>query len=219
GRRASSPTCGCAISPSARSDVTREGTVMRRIRAAAINTAVVIASVAIFLLVCEFVVFRFVLLASDVPANDFVNDLVRYKPNQTGIWRVRNEIAAPYSINAQGWNSGIGDYALERKPGVMRIAVVGDSYVEAQQVAYDRSVGERLAAKLARADRPVEAYRFGISGAPLSQYVHMAEREVVRYRPDWIMVGLVHNDFDESLSAISGRCTSSFLHVLLRDGR
>jgi len=162
--------------------------------------------------VCELVVFRVVLKASDVPANAFVEGLVRYAPNQAGIWRVRNEIAAPYAINAQGWNSGVGDYRLPRTPGVGRIAVIGDSYVEALQVAHDKSFAERAAAELAR-ERPVEVFRFAISGAPLSQYLHMAEREVSRYAPDWMVAVLVHNDFDESLTPVAGRYTSSFLRV------
>lgn len=191
----------------------------RKLRAAAINAVLLVGSLAVFLLLCEFVIFRFILPGSDVPENDFANDLVRYRPNQTGVWRVRNEIAAPYAINAQGWNAGAGDYVLERKPDTTRVAVIGDSFVEAMQVPHDRSVAEVLATELSRDGRSVEAYRFAISGAPLSQYLHMAEREAVRYRPDWIVVVLVHNDFDESLSTIAGRYTSSFLHVRVRDGR
>ena len=188
-------------------------------REAAINTALVVASIALYLLFSEFVVFRYVLLASDVPANAFVNGLVRYAPNQTGVWRVRNEIAAPYAINAQGWNSGLGDYVTARKPGVVRVALVGDSYVEALQVPFNRSVGEQLAAQLSRTGSAAEVYRFGISGAPLSQYVYMVEREVARYAPDWIVVVLVHNDFDESVNRLPGRYTSSFLRVRLDHGR
>ena len=191
---------------------------MRRLKTVAINAALVAGSVALFLLVCELVVFRFVLLASDVPANDYVDGLVRYAPRQAGVWRVRNEIAAPYAVNAQGWNSGVGDYGLPRAPGVSRIAVIGDSYVEALQVTHDQSFAERAAAELSR-DGPVDIFRFGISGAPLSQYLHMAEREVSRYAPDWIIVVLVHNDFDESLTPVAGRYTSSFLRVRVAGGR
>ena len=192
---------------------------MRRIKTAAINIAVVAGSIVVCLLFFELFVFRFVLVASDVPANDFVDGLVRYAPNQRGVWRVRNEIAAPYVINAQGWHSGTGDYVVTRKPGVARVAVVGDSYVEAMQVPYDRSLAERLAVELSRVAHPVEAYRFGMSGAPLSQYLYMTEREVSRYRPDWIVVLLVHNDFDESLHPLPGRYTSSFLKVRVENGR
>jgi GDSL-like Lipase/Acylhydrolase family len=190
---------------------------MRRLKTVAINAALVVGSLALFIALCDLVVFRFVLKASDVPANVFADGLVRYAPNQAGIWRVRNEIAAPYAINAQGWNSGVGDYHVARTPGVRRVAVIGDSYVEAMQVAHDRSLAERAAAELAP-DRPAEVFRFGISGAPLSQYVHMAEREVSRYAPDWIVVVLVHNDFDESLSPAAGRYTSSFLRVRVNNG-
>ncbi|HYU13952.1 MAG TPA: SGNH/GDSL hydrolase family protein, partial [Stellaceae bacterium] len=137
----------------------------------------------------------------------------------SGVWRVRDEIAAPYRINAQGWNSGIGDYVAARRPDISRVAVVGDSYVEALQVPYDGSVGERLAATFGEAGEQVEVYRFGISGAPLSQYLQMVEHEVVRYRPDWVVVLLVHNDFDESYKFKLGRYTSSFLKLRVEGGK
>lgn len=192
---------------------------MARLRALAANLALSLASIVVFLAVCELVVFRVVWPASDVPANDFVDGVVRYAPDQRGIWRVRDEIAAPYRINGQGWNSGIGDYTIPRRPGVARIAVVGDSYVEALQVAHDRSLGERLAADLAADGSAVEVYRFAISGAPLSQYLQMIERVVVHYRPDWVVVLMTHNDFDESYRFKAGRYTSSFLKLRVEEGR
>jgi lysophospholipase L1-like esterase len=192
---------------------------MHRLKDFAINSGVVAASLVVGLLLCEFVVFRFVFLPSDVPANTFGNGLVRYAPNQSGIWRVKNEIAAPYAINAQGWNSGVGDYALARTPGVARVAVIGDSFVEAMQVAHDRSIGERLAAELVRDRKRTEVYRFAMSGAPLSQYLYMIEREVLAYRPDWIVVVLVHNDFDEMFQFVQGRYTSSFLRLRVEGGK
>jgi hypothetical protein len=184
-----------------------------------VNAGLSAATLVVCLLFCEFILFRFIWLASDVPYNDFVNGIVRYAPNQSGIWRVRNEIAAPYAINAQGWNSGIGDYKIERQPGTFRVAVVGDSFVEALQVPYDRSMGERLAAELAHDGRQVEVYRFGISGAPMSQYLNMLEREVAQYRPDLVVVVIVHNDFNESFEFVPGRYTSSFLKLRVEHGR
>lgn len=183
-----------------------------------INLAVSAGSVVAFLLVCELVLFRFVLPGSDVPRNAFVNEVVRYQPGQGGVWRVRDEIAAPYRINAQGWNSPAPDYPLERKPGTSRIAFVGDSFVEALQVPVEKSFAEVVTARLA-ANGPVEAQRFGVAGAPLSQYLHMVEREVAARRPDRIVVTLVHNDFDESFVFKPGRYTSSFLKLRIADGK
>src|SRR5262249_7132862 len=114
-------------------------------------------------------------------------------------------------------NSGGGDYQVERQPGIPRIAVIGDSFVEALQVPHDRSMGERLAGLLALGGGHIEVYRFGIGGAPLSQYLSMAERGVVLYRPDWIIVIIVHNDFDESYRHTPGRYTSSFLKLRIEN--
>jgi lysophospholipase L1-like esterase len=192
---------------------------MGRLRALAANLALSLASIVGFALVCELVVFRLIWPASDVPANAFVDGVVRYAPHQEGVWRVRDEIAAPYRINAQGWNSGIGDYAIARRPGISRIAIVGDSYVEALQVGYDRSLGERLTADLRAGGNAAEVYRFGISGAPMSQYLQMIEHEAVHYRPDWVVVLIVHNDFDESYKFKAGRYTSSFLKLRVEAGK
>lgn len=183
-----------------------------------INLAVSLGSVLFFLLFCELVLFRFVLPGSDVPRNAFVNEVVRYQPGQAGTWRVRDEIAAPFRINAQGWNSPLPDYPAERRPGVARIAFVGDSFVEALQVPFDKSFVEAALARLDVAG-PVEAYRFGVAGAPLSQYLQMVEREVVARRPDRIVVMLVHNDFDESFVFRPGRYTSSFLKLRVEGGK
>ena len=180
------------------------------------NLALIVASLVFALLAGELVVFRFVFLPSDVPRNAFTDGVVRYAPQQTGITRLRDEFAAPFAINAQGWNSGVGDYRLARTPGVARIAIVGDSMVEALQVAASASLAEQLGRRLGVA---AEVYRFAISGAPLSQYLWMIEREVARYAPDLVVVVLIHNDFDESFRFKPGRYTSSFLKLKIADGR
>lgn len=191
-----------------------------RLRDLLTNLAVSAVSVFVFLLICELLVFRVILPAGSTPDNAYIDDVVRYEPGQTGTWRVRNEIAAPYAINAQGWNSGLEAYREARTPGVPRIAVVGDSYVEALQVPPDASMAERLSQTLYAADEPPgEVYRFGMSGAPLSQYVHMARHEVADYKPDWLVVLLIHNDFDESFRFQAGRYASSFLKFDVESGQ
>ncbi len=190
-----------------------------RLRDLLTNLSVSAVSVVVFLLICELMVFRVLLPSGSTPDNAYIDDVVRYEPGQTGTWRVRNEIAAPYAINAQGWNSGLDGYTEARTPGVPRIAVVGDSYVEALQVPPDASMAERLSETLyVAADEPGEVYRFGMSGAPLSQYVHMARHEVADYKPDWLVVLLIHNDFDESFRFQAGRYASSFLKFDVEKG-
>ena len=50
---------------------------MARLGAVAANLALSLASIVGFLAVCELVVFRLIWPASDVPANDFVDGVVR----------------------------------------------------------------------------------------------------------------------------------------------
>ena len=80
---------------------------------------------------------------------------------------------------------------------IKRVAIIGDSFVEALQVPYDKSVAEQLEKKLGH---EFEVYRFGIGGAPMSQYLHMMRQEVLSYKPDVVIVILVENDLTNRIS-------------------
>ena len=188
------------------------------LRAALANTGLAVASLVVLALVLELVVFRLVLLPSDIPGNVYLDGLVRLEPGARGVCRVRDEVAAPFRVNAQGWNSGAGDY-LPTPNGSELVAIIGDSYVEALQVPVEESLAEQLERLLGAAATPTRVYRFGISGAPLSQYLRMMERAALQYRPRWVVVVLVHNDFGESFGFQAGRYTSSFLKLRVADGQ
>ena len=64
-----------------------------------------------------------------------------------------------------------------------------------------------------------EVYRFAISGAPLSQYLHILRHEVLKYSPDLVVINLVHNDFEQSYLKHIGIYTSSFLKLKIADGK
>lgn len=169
------------------------------------------ASIVLILLVLEVVVFRFVLPASDFPMAAYSGDVIRHQPGQVGVYRVRNEIAAQYRINANGWNSGHAAYSKQKTLGKRRVAIIGDSFVEALQVDYDQSLAEELERLLG--PKSWEVYRFGISGAPVSQYLQMLRREVIEHLPDIVVIVLIHNDFEESHNLLLGRYTRSFLRL------
>lgn len=177
-------------------------------RNALVNMVLMLGSILVVVLLCELVLFRFILVPGDVPENIFLDGLVRLKPGDEGVWRVGDDVAGHYRINAQGWNSGHATYDASAPEGVTRIAIIGDSFVEALQVPFDASLAERLEKA---GEGRLQVYRFGISGAPLSHYLAMARHVAQTYRPDIIVLMLVHNDFDESFAAVPGRYTSSFL--------
>src|SRR5687767_5797449 len=138
-----------------------------KIRALFANVCISFFSFLLILIALELFVFRFVLLPSEPPENVYMGGLVRLAPGQTGTIRYRGEYAVRYSINHQGWNSGIGDYIVARRAGIPRLVIIGDSYVEALSVDRNHSLAERVGLILeAAVEKPVEVYRVGISGAP-----------------------------------------------------
>jgi hypothetical protein len=88
------------------------------------------------------------------------------------------------------------------------LAVIGDSYVEGLIVPYDSTLHGRLAAQVGPAGR---VYSFGASGGALSQYLAMAAAEARRFHPRGLVLVVVGNDFDESLSKYAA---TPGLHVL-----
>lgn len=103
------------------------------------------------------------------------------------------EIQSKWRINNAGWNSPY-DYAKEK--GKPRIAIIGDSYIEAFQVDISKSYPALLQKTFGDS---LDVYAFGKSGNPFSQYVHLSRYINKNYNPDVLVFNLVHNDFMESI--------------------
>lgn len=175
-------------------------------RSLILNIVLASLSLSFLFLFFEFFVFRFVFLASDYPTLETGLEVVKYVPDQKGNYRVRFEIDSRFQINQQGWNSG--HYNFTESKDKDRVIILGDSYVEALQVPFNKSFAEVLERGLGS---KWEVYRLGISGAPLSHYLWMLKKEALKYKPDIVVVNLVHNDFSESWQAQGGEYSSSFM--------
>lgn len=86
------------------------------------------------------------------------------------------------------------DYHARQDAPLM--AVIGDSFVEANAVDAGQAIAEVLDAGLSGRGR---VYGFGMSGAPLSQYLVYAEYARQTFRPAAMAFVIIGNDFDESL--------------------
>ena len=188
-------------------------------RSALANLGLGFISLAMFFGFLEFVVFRVILTPSDLPyLSSEPGNVLKNKAGQTGVYRIKNEIAAPFTINQDGWNSLVSQYREILRENEKRICVVGDSYVESLQVASGENFADIAARKLREEYGSV--YRFGISGAPLSHYLYMIESEILRFKPAILVVNLVHNDFHESWVAGGGTYDASLARFKLnQDGR
>ena len=171
-----------------------------------------LASVLITALVLE-VVFRTAIPASDEPFAyfDAPEELLRYDAtrHREGTYSV-GPLARSLShwhVNNCGWNSDI-DYLPRESRTLPLLAIIGDSFVEALNVDTDRSLAARLRQRLVGR---YDVYSFGMSGAPLSQYLQEARYVRRRFHPEVLVFVLIHNDFHESFRPQSVH--PHFLHV------
>lgn len=98
-------------------------------------------------------------------------------------------------VNNDGW---VNDQDYRRDDKLPLLAVIGDSYIEAQMVPYADTMHGRLAKMLLG---KVRVYSFGASGAPLSQYLVFAQYAVQKFHAQGLVINVVGNDFDESHAA------------------
>ncbi len=168
------------------------------------------------LLFAELVVFRLLIPACEPPLYtfDLQFKLLHLKPNTSGLFTSGRfaQVQGHWRANNCGWNSA-SDYVTGIGSQKPLIAVIGDSYVEGFQVDVDQRFPARLQ-QLSGDAYPV--YSFGISGAALSQYLHISRYVNQVFQPRILVINVVHNDFDESLANL-GR-VPRFLQIAPRDG-
>ena len=184
-----------------------------RLKARLGNLGLLAVSVVATLAVLEHGVFRYLLPPDDLLENVTINGVVRYMPNTRATFRHPDGRTSLVTVNADGWNSTKPGYPAAKPAGRTRIAVIGDSYVHGAFINVEEAFPEVMESGLRAKGLDVEVYRFGMDGAPLSQYLHVLRREVLAYRPDVVVVPLIHNDFDESYRQLKTRYASSFMKL------
>lgn len=142
-----------------------------------------------------------------------------YEPDPQLGWRLRP--------GASGWFTGEGrsfvrinsagqrdrEHALEKPADVYRIAVLGDAYAEAMQVALEDTYWAQLPQRLERCGfqpgKRIEVLNFGVRDYGTAQAYLVLERTAVRYRPDLILLqfdnGNDVRDNSHALDRIRGR--------------
>jgi hypothetical protein len=149
------------------------------------------------------IIFR-VLPVSDrletLPVNE-ANPIFRYAPNR--LFRISIgqyfQIRTVKRTNKSGFFSDM-DFVADT--ACRKIAFIGDSFVEALQVANPQSVHARLNALLPPGHC---VYGIGSSGSALSQYVAYARYAVEAFDPEALVFLIYANDFEQSVLGYDDR--------------
>ena len=135
-------------------------------------------------------------------------------------YRFQEEGDAQVQINSEGFRDG--EWPVEKPPGEFRVAVLGDSYVEALQVPVDERFTELLAGDLKScstfARKTVRVMNFGISGYGTGQELLALRHRVAKYRPDLVVLCfLTSNDFRDNCRSLLSHPQRPF--YVPRDGK
>ena len=118
-------------------------------------------------------------------------------PGRTAYQRTR-DYGVTVTINDKGLRDRPHEYAPA--PGVFRIVVLGDSYMEAYQVPLEQSLPYRLQETLA--ERGVEVVNLGVGGYGTTQAYLALREEGLRYAPDLVILAFYHNDVSDNSRAL-----------------
>ena len=125
------------------------------------------------------------------------------QPSQVA-YRESLDFRVVLEVNAEGMRNQ--EVTLDKEPGVFRIAVLGDSYMEASHVDYDDAFPMALEAKLRAQGYPVEVLNFGVAAYGNLQAKLRLERDALEYDPDLILYGFYsENDLIENHEALTLR--------------
>lgn len=98
------------------------------------------------------------------------------------------------------------EWTAKKDPGVIRIAFIGDSYVEAAQVPIAQKshvVFEQLANQ-AFAPRKIETAAFGMSGTGQTNQLQFYDHAAREFQPDVVVLVVVSNDFANNSALLEG---------------
>jgi hypothetical protein len=115
----------------------------------------------------------------------------KHPQNFTFDWNGRNPYCVEFHVRISTNNFGFRDrdWALAKPSGAIRIAVLGDSFVEALQVPAEQTAPRQLETRL-RARFPtssIETMNFGVSNYGVGQYLMMYEQHVRKFQPDYVV--------------------------------
>jgi hypothetical protein len=127
-----------------------------------------------------------------------------FEPSATVRWTNDLDFWVEEKTNADGFLDR--DHRTTSVDGHCRVALIGDSFVEAAQVRNDEKVQALLPGFASRRgfDRPIEASAYGFSGTGQLNQLPFYERYAKSVRPHLVVLVFVSNDFANNSSLLEG---------------
>jgi hypothetical protein len=141
------------------------------------------------------------------------------RPNAEGWWQ--KEGRTYVKINSHGFRDR--EHTIAKPPGTYRIAVLGDSYVEAFQVPLEKTFSAVMEQKLQEcpplAESKVEVLSFGVSGFSTARELILLQKRVWQYSPDEIVLLVTpSNDIRDNSRALNEYSNQPLPYFVFKEG-
>lgn len=119
-------------------------------------------------------------------------------------------------FNKEGMNDA--NHTIEKPDGIYRIAVIGDSYVEAMQFPLQQSFFKQMEKRLQSEGHNVEVLSFGVGGFGTLQEYYLLRDYALKYNPDLVILSIfTYNDIRNNSFDLEGSLDMPYA-VLNEDG-
>ena len=123
-------------------------------------------------------------------SNDFGWELI---PGSSGYGSCGEYI----SINSQGFRDK--EFSRERKSGIQRIMIIGDSFTFGMGVNLEETFSKKIGIILKNSGINCEVINCGVIGYNMWQYIEILNKKILPLNPDLIVVGMFLNDIYQSI--------------------
>jgi hypothetical protein len=149
----------------------------------------------------------------DLPFTEPAHDVLFLEPDRSVgwkhpgdfsfFWNGRNPYCIEFRVQVATNSFGFRDRPRQRekRAGAIRVAVLGDSFIEAIQVPMTETATALLEDALARRfpDVPIEVMNFGVSNYGVGQYLLQYDAYVRAFDPDFVVVFASYLNFSRTL--------------------
>jgi hypothetical protein len=105
-----------------------------------------------------------------------------------------------FTTNGQGFRN-YEDFQYKKPEGVIRVIALGDSHTQGFEVHQDYTYSSIIEKYLNGKGINAEVINAGVSGFSNAEELLLLENELVRYEPDYVVLGFFANDFQDNLKS------------------
>lgn len=125
-------------------------------------------------------------------------------------------------INSQGFHDR--EHTIAKPPNTIRIAVLGDSFTEAFQVAQEKSFASVMERKLQEcphaANSQIEVLSFGVSGFSTARELILLQKHVWQYSPDVVVLQFTTgNDIRDNSRTLNAYPKEALPYFVFQNGK